>query len=294
MGSGGAGERGSGGAGGILSSPLVPVFSCLLVLAGYFGPWINHRAAVLVVTGLDLGEYVKFLPVVQQGQLSIWREGFYLPLVTVSLMLSLRAFRHAAGRGKARPATTRSMAKHAGDRLVDPFASGDAHSAAEPTTNALKRVSQTGRRFQSMPVMAHAATWLLRLVMLALATVAALNLLPPAWTPGLLLKPEFRLQTLTLALCLAAVAVSPLLALLPRIVPSTLVVILLLASLWWPISGFLRVLPNIEALYNEPLRPGWGMYVMIAGLALNFGFTILDLRSTRDHEHSEPNPNSKI
>ena len=217
-----------------------------MTLAGYFGPWINHRAAVLVITGLDLGEYVKFLPVVQQGQLSIWREGFYLPLVTVSLSLSFWAFRNTLGRGRARPATTQRI------------------------------------------------TWLLRLVMLALAVVAALNLLPPAWTPSLLLDEDegFRLQSAVLALCLAAVAVSPLLALLPHIVPGALVVILSLASLWWPISGFLRVLPNIEALYNEPLSPGWGMYVTILGLVLLLAFTILDLQFTRSRSRAEPNRKS--
>lgn len=71
---------------------LLPL-STLLTLAGYFGPWVPHRVAGLVVTGLDLGEYVKFLPVVRGGQVTLWREGFYLPLVTVSFALSLAAFR---------------------------------------------------------------------------------------------------------------------------------------------------------------------------------------------------------
>lgn len=70
---------------------LLPL-SALLILAGYFGPWVPHRVAGLVVTGLDLGEYVKFLPVVRGGQVTLWREGFYLPLVAVSLALSLAAF----------------------------------------------------------------------------------------------------------------------------------------------------------------------------------------------------------
>ena len=65
----------------------------LVALVGYFGPWIGHPAAGLVVTGLDLGEYVKFLPSVRNGGLTLWREGFYLPLFTVSLTFSLHAFR---------------------------------------------------------------------------------------------------------------------------------------------------------------------------------------------------------
>lgn len=40
----------------------------LLLLTGYFGPWIDHEVAGLVVTGLDLGEYVKFLPEVRSGR----------------------------------------------------------------------------------------------------------------------------------------------------------------------------------------------------------------------------------
>ncbi len=65
----------------------------LLTLVGYFGPWIGNPAAGLVVIGLDMGEYVKFLPSVLDGSVTLWREGFYLPLVTVSLAMSLYAFR---------------------------------------------------------------------------------------------------------------------------------------------------------------------------------------------------------
>ena len=75
--------------------------------------------------GLDLGEYVKFLPSVRSGQVQLWREGFYLPLVAVSLAFSLFAY----------------------------------------------------RRELRYP------RWL-RLLFLAVAIVAALNLLPPAWTPA--------------------------------------------------------------------------------------------------------------
>ena len=65
----------------------------LLTLAGYFGPWVNHRVAGLVIMGLDLGEYVKFLPAVRSEQITLWREGFYLPLIVVSLSFSLHVFR---------------------------------------------------------------------------------------------------------------------------------------------------------------------------------------------------------
>jgi hypothetical protein len=70
----------------------------LLGLAGYFGPWVPHRAAGLTVSGLDLGEYVKFIPQVMSGQLALQREIFYLPLFAGSLIASLIAGRRALPR----------------------------------------------------------------------------------------------------------------------------------------------------------------------------------------------------
>ena len=46
--------------------------------------------------GLDLGELAKFLYPVQLGDIRLWREAFYLPLVAVSAILSLNAFRRDA------------------------------------------------------------------------------------------------------------------------------------------------------------------------------------------------------
>ncbi len=62
-------------------------------LAGYYGPWVPHRAAGLVVVGLDLGEYVKFLPRVASGALQVHRELFYLPLLAASVCAALLASR---------------------------------------------------------------------------------------------------------------------------------------------------------------------------------------------------------
>jgi hypothetical protein len=180
----------------------------ILTLCGFFGPWVNHRVAGLVILGLDLGEYVKFLPPVRSGEIALWREGFYLPPVAVSLSLSLVLFR-------------RELRLH----------------------------------------------WAVRALLVAAAIVAALNLLPPAWTPPRMLTPEFRLQAAGIGLCLLAVALSPLLALLPRRVTSALIALLALASLL-PFWQFARVLPPIAELYNQPLTPGWGIYVMALGLAV--------------------------
>ncbi|MBI3961078.1 MAG: hypothetical protein HY328_19875 [Chloroflexi bacterium] len=185
---------------------LLPLFA-LLTLTGYFGPWIPHRAAGLVITGLDLGELVKFLYPVQQGDIRLWREGFYLPLVAVSVTLSLVAWRREMG--------------------------------------------------YRLPV---------RLGLLLLAAVTALNLLPPAWTPGLLLTPEFRLQTGVMLGCLALALVAPLAALLPARPVGVLILGLVVAALYFPLAQFCWILPALADLYNHPLAPGWGPWVMGVGM----------------------------
>jgi hypothetical protein len=79
--------RGSGAA----SRWLLPI-ALAAIGAGYVAPWVNHSTAGLVVSGLDLGEYVKFLPAIRHGQVVLWREGFYLPLLALSLGCSLYVF----------------------------------------------------------------------------------------------------------------------------------------------------------------------------------------------------------
>ena len=206
---------------------LLPV-GALLALAGYFGPWIDHDVAGLVVTGLDLGEFVKFLVPVRNGEIALWREGFYLPLFTVSLALSLSAFRKEIGYG-----------------------------------------------------------WPVRILLLLVAAVAALNMLPPAWDPPRLRTPEFRLQTVAIGLSLLSILVSPFWALLPRWLPVALLSLFAALSLWFPISAFLRILPTISGLYNRPLTPGWGLYVMALGLVILLATLFLISRSEQSLNEQE-------
>lgn len=184
----------------------------VLAFAGYVGAWGDHKAAGLVVTGLDLGEYVKFLTPVRRGEVTLWREGFYLPLVAVSLGASLLAFR--------------AELRYA---------------------------------------------WPVRALQLALAVVAALNLLPPAWTPARMMTDEFRQQTLALIICLAAMAFSPLLAQLPRKVTAVLIAALSVVAAIVPVRQFFVVLPAIEVLYNHSQTPGWGLYLCAASLLVLAG-----------------------
>ncbi len=61
----------------------------LLIGAGYFGPWVWHKAAGLNLSADDLGEWIKFLPAWKEGQLPVMRELFYLPIWFTSIGLGL-------------------------------------------------------------------------------------------------------------------------------------------------------------------------------------------------------------
>ena len=65
----------------------------LLIGAGYFGPWVWHKAAGLNLSADDLGEWIKFLPAWKSGQLPVLRELFYLPIWLTSIGLGLLAGR---------------------------------------------------------------------------------------------------------------------------------------------------------------------------------------------------------
>lgn len=207
----------------------------LLTFAGYVGAWVPHRVSGLVVTGLDLGEYVKFLPLVRSGEIVLWRAGVYLPLVALSLTASFAAFQ------------------------------------------------------QRWPLQSW-LRWTVRVLLLALATVAALNLLPPAWDQSTFTNLEFRQQIVALGICLGVMATSPLWGLLPRRVTAGVVLVLALGALWFPLSTFFQVLPSIRELYQQPLAPGWGVYLMVVGLLLLIvvhGVFIVRADGKLDSAHNE-------
>jgi len=70
----------------------------LLAALGYWGPWIAHPTAALTLNGVDMGEFVKFLPAVQDGSLRVVRQLFYLPplavVVSIALLIGLRRLRY--------------------------------------------------------------------------------------------------------------------------------------------------------------------------------------------------------
>jgi hypothetical protein len=57
-----------------------------MILAGYLMVWLPQPVVGLSLMGLEMGEWVKFLPQVQAGSLPD-RNLFYLPPITLSLMV---------------------------------------------------------------------------------------------------------------------------------------------------------------------------------------------------------------
>lgn len=69
----------------------------IFMAAAAWGAWVVHPSPGLILLGIDLPEYVKFLPAVRSGQLTLTREVFYWPLVVLALGLNLLAL---ANRGQ--------------------------------------------------------------------------------------------------------------------------------------------------------------------------------------------------
>ncbi len=175
--------------------------AAVIGLVGYYGPWVPHKAAGLTIIGLDLAEYVKFLPDVMAGRVALQREIFYLPLFAPSVTAALIAGRRGV-----------------------------------------------------LPV------WLRTLFALASIPCAA-AMLPPAWSPTVLLQPEFRVQVVAILLCWLLVPGVLITRYLPERLILALVALLDLAAALGPAWGFLRVHPGIEALYRQTLPLGWGFWV---------------------------------
>jgi hypothetical protein len=69
-----------------------------IIVVSYFLPWQPHPAAGLRLIGLEFGEWLKFIPQVQAGELSPDRNTFYLPPITAALLLLLTTWHWPNGR----------------------------------------------------------------------------------------------------------------------------------------------------------------------------------------------------
>lgn len=73
--------------------PLLILLGVLLILGGYFSPWIPHRAAGLALTGFEISEWIKFAPEVRAGTSPLRRASFYWPPFAAAVALALLATR---------------------------------------------------------------------------------------------------------------------------------------------------------------------------------------------------------
>ena len=162
----------------------------------------------LVVTGVDLAEYVKFLP----------------PYRARPAAPAARIVLHAARRGQP-------------------------HRRPDRQPPRAAALAALGRGLLAIPL--------------------ALAMLPPAWSPALLALPEFRLQTVMMAGCIAAL----LLLLVTRFLPDWLVLLAdrparAVRQRSGPLSSFLPLLAPDRGALPQPVRPGWGFWLSTLGFLL--------------------------
>jgi len=102
---------------------------------------------------------------------------------------------------------------------------------------------------------------------LLIAIPLSLMLLPPVWSPSVLLSAEFRLQTAACLLCLGLVVSScglkglPLVPLLVLLTPASLAAPAL--ALW----QFSIAQEAITRAYASPINPGWGTWLTLISFA---------------------------
>jgi hypothetical protein len=211
------------------SGGIVRVLGLILVIVGYFGPWVPHKTAALTVTGWELAEFAKFFPQVQGGMVSIARELFYLPLVMVCMSLAL-----LAGRSTARPA-----------RWIVPLL------FAALLVTALLPYSVVDAARQAM------------------ATRAPLVVGPQYAGPlALVVGPQYAGQLALVVAGAALTLLIPLAGRLPRRLQDILIALLALAGAIPPLWQFALLHPLAVALYAVPIGLGWGLIGCAAGFVL--------------------------
>ena len=67
---------------------MLPIGWCLAAI-GFLGPWVSHSTAALTLAGVDMGEFVKFLPGMLDGSLRLVRQWFYLPPFAITASITL-------------------------------------------------------------------------------------------------------------------------------------------------------------------------------------------------------------
>jgi hypothetical protein len=214
-------------------SQIVLILGLALAIAGYFGPWVNHKTAALVLTGQDMGEFVKFLPEVRSGVAPMIREFFYLPPFAAALGLILLM----ANKQFAYPLVVRS-------------------------------------------------------VMLLAVLGLAWAMLPPVWTPQLLVTAEFHKQTVAIAFCLLLLIFHPMLRYLPsrltavalRHAQDIAMMVLALLGAASPLWQFFAIREAVNRAYGWPVQVGWGLWVTVLGFLIVIAGTVSARRGPNGRE----------
>jgi hypothetical protein len=162
-----------------------------------------------VLTGQDMGEFVKFLPEVRAGTAPMIREFFYLPPFAAALGLILLM---------------------ASKRLAYPL--------------------------------------VVRAVMLLAVLGLAWAMLPPVWTPQLLVTAEFRKQTVAIAFCLLLLIIHPVLRYLPLRLTALAIMVLPLLGAGLPLWQFFSTREAVNRAYGWPVQVGWGLWVTVLGFLI--------------------------
>lgn len=63
----------------------------LLILIGFFSPWVPHTTAGLALTGFEIGEWIKFTPEMKSEAPPLRRANFYWPPVVAATGLAMLA-----------------------------------------------------------------------------------------------------------------------------------------------------------------------------------------------------------
>jgi hypothetical protein len=116
---------------------------------------------------------------------------------------------------------------------------------------------------------------------LALVIPLALTLLPPVWSPGVLLSPEFRLQTLGCLICLGLFVSSRWLGVIPAGPLLALSMPIWLAAPALALWQFFVARPSIARAYASPIVPAWGAWLTLIGFALAVLGALLALTSSQ-------------
>ncbi|MGW8318871.1 MAG: hypothetical protein ACWGPS_06450 [Candidatus Promineifilaceae bacterium] len=74
--------------GGRRLAPLLLRLGFTTILLGYLLVWLPQPVVGLSFIGLEMGEWVKFVPQVRAGDMWLGRDAYYLPPITLGLMLA--------------------------------------------------------------------------------------------------------------------------------------------------------------------------------------------------------------